>query len=51
LAGTEDFSFLLYIITPSRIFFIGYRDSFPWMKRPRREVDHSPPSNAEVIIE
>jgi hypothetical protein len=24
------------------------RGSFPWVKRPRREADHSPPSNAEV---
>jgi hypothetical protein len=26
----------------------GYRGSFPWIKRPGHEVDHSPPSNAEV---
>jgi hypothetical protein len=28
--------------------FSGYRRSFPAIKRPEPEVDHSPPSNAEV---
>jgi hypothetical protein len=28
--------------------FIEYRRSFPEVKRPRREVDYSPPSSAEV---
>jgi hypothetical protein len=27
---------------------MGTEDSFPWVKRPRREADHSPPSSAEV---
>jgi hypothetical protein len=26
---------------------MGTRDSFPGIKRPRREADHSPPSSAE----
>jgi hypothetical protein len=26
----------------------GTRGSFPWLKRPGREADHSPPSSAEV---
>jgi hypothetical protein len=29
---------------PSSILFNGYRDSFPWVKRPGREVNHSSPS-------
>jgi len=28
--------------------FIGYQGSFPGVKRPRRQVNHSPPSIAEV---
>jgi hypothetical protein len=27
---------------------VGTRDSFPGVKRPGREADHSPPSSAEV---
>jgi hypothetical protein len=27
---------------------MGTRDSFPGVKRPRREADHSPPTNAKV---
>jgi hypothetical protein len=27
---------------------MGTRGSFPWIKRPGREADHSPPSSAEV---
>jgi hypothetical protein len=27
---------------------MGTRGSFPWVKRPEREADHSPPSSAKV---
>jgi hypothetical protein len=27
---------------------VGTRGSFPWVKQPEREADHSPPSSAEV---
>jgi hypothetical protein len=33
---------------PHNPLFIGYRGSFPMVKRPRRQVNHSPPSIAEV---
>jgi hypothetical protein len=29
-------------------YIMGTRGSFPGVKRPRREADHSPPSSAEV---
>jgi hypothetical protein len=48
----RDFFFLrprLYRLWgPLSILFNGYRDSFPGVKRPEREADHSPPSSAEV---
>jgi hypothetical protein len=33
---------------PSSLVFNGYRGSFPGVKRPQREVDHSSPSSAVV---
>ena len=33
---------------PSSLLFNGYRGSFPGVKRPGREADHSPPSSVEV---
>jgi hypothetical protein len=32
----------------SSILFNGYRNYFPWVKRSKGDVDHSPPSRAEV---
>jgi hypothetical protein len=31
------------------LLFNGYGDYFPGVKRPERDVDHSPPSNADVM--
>ena len=36
---------------PSSLPFNGYRCSFPWVKRPGRELDHLPAFNAEVKSE
>jgi hypothetical protein len=33
---------------PPSLLYNGYRGSFPGVKRPRREADHSPPTSAEV---
>jgi hypothetical protein len=38
---------LLNLPEPSSLLFIEYRRSFPGVKRPRREAEHSP-SKAEV---
>jgi hypothetical protein len=35
---------------PPNLLSNGYRGSFPGVKRPRREADHSPPASAEVIL-
>ena len=37
--------------SPSSLLFNGYRGSLLGMKRPGREVNHAPPSIAEVNIE
>ena len=36
---------------PSRLHFNFYRNSFPGIKRPGRDVDHSPPSTTEIMNE
>jgi hypothetical protein len=33
---------------PPNLLFNGYRGSFPGLKRPGLEADHSPPSSADV---
>ena len=33
---------------PTSLLTLGYRVSIPGVKRPRRVVDHPPPSSAEV---
>jgi hypothetical protein len=33
---------------PPSLLLSGYRGSFPWVKRPGREIYYSPPSSAEV---
>jgi hypothetical protein len=47
--GARDFPLLQNVKTgPSTLLFSGYLGSFPRVMRPRREVKHLPPSNAEV---
>ena len=36
---------------PSRFHFNLYRDSLPGIKRPGRDVDHSPPPSTEIMNE
>jgi hypothetical protein len=51
-AEVRDFSFLQnlpYLLWGLvSLVFNGYQGSFPGVKRPGREVNHSPPSSAEV---
>jgi hypothetical protein len=47
--GARDFPLLPNFKTgPSTLLFSGYLGSFPWVMRPRCEVNHSPPSSAEA---
>jgi hypothetical protein len=39
---------MMMMIMPS--YPMGTRDSFPGIKQPEREADHSPPSSAEIEI-
>jgi hypothetical protein len=55
-AGAEDFSYSLCVQTGSGAHpdscTMGTGDPFPGGKaRPRRDADHLPPSNAEVVNE
>jgi hypothetical protein len=48
----QEFSVLHVVHTSSEVhptsYPMGNGGSFPGVKRPRREADHSPPTNAEV---
>jgi hypothetical protein len=51
LAQVRDFSLLHIVQTfrgPYSLLSSGYCDSFPRVKRPGHEADHSPSSNAEI---
>jgi hypothetical protein len=37
-----------WLWTPASLLFSGYLDSFPGVRQPGRDVDHSPPPSAEV---
>jgi hypothetical protein len=47
-AGARDFSILHSSGAHPASYAMGTGDDFPWVKRPGREADHSPPSSAEV---
>jgi hypothetical protein len=49
--GKETFFFSVTsrpVLRPPSVLFNGHRDSFPGVKRPRRDVHHSPPSRVDV---
>jgi len=53
-AGVRDFFFLIPLVqtgpgTHPASYSMGTRGSFHGVKRPRREAEHSPPVNAEVV--
>jgi hypothetical protein len=48
LVGSRTFSFQTASGIRPASFPMGTKDSFPGLKRPEREADHSPPTSAEV---